>query len=627
MGTLYLVATPIGNLEDITERALRILREVRLIAAEDTRQTRKLLQHYGIHTPLTSFHEHNQQAKVGGVLRALEEGDVALVSDAGTPGLNDPGVVLVRAAIQAGHKVCPIPGPSAPIAALVVSGLPTEAFLYLGYLPRRTSERRALLQKVAPLPYTLIFLEAPHRLLPSLRDLAEVLGDRDIAVARELTKVHEDIFRGRLNQAIQHFEANPPRGELTLVVAGVVEQPQRWSPEYLQSALEEALAQGIPPSQVAAKLAQTSGWQRRDIYQLIQRRKNMNLDDPSIYARYDTQGMLSEITDLPAQLQRAWELGRQLPLPNWQSIEQVVIAGMGGSAIGADLLIAYALPFCPIPIVTLRNYLLPAWAKGNRTLVIASSHSGNTEETLACFENALANDCRILTITTGGELSRAALQANMPLWQFEHPGQPRAAVGYSFGLLLMAFIRLGLIPEPTEEMEETLRILRAQQETLGAEVPVVRNPAKRLAGQLLNRWVTVIGADILEPVARRWKGQINELAKAWAEFEAIPESDHNTLAGLINPEMLLTHSMVLFLRAPSYHARNLLRINLTQKAFMKEGLNTDFVDAKGTSRLAHLWSVLHFGDYTAYYLAMAYGVDPTPVETIEGFKKEMKAAG
>lgn len=352
----------------------------------------------------------------------------------------------------------------------------------------------------------------------------------------------------------------------------------------------------------------------------------MNLDDPSIYSRHDTQGMLSEINGLPAQLQRAWELGRQLPLPNWPGIEQVVIAGMGGSAIGADLFIAYALPYCAVPIVTLRNYLLPAWAKGKRTLVIASSHSGNTEETLSCFENALANDCRILAITTGGELSRAALQANMPLWQFEHPGQPRAAVGYSFGLLLMAFIRLGLIPEPAEEMEETLRILRAQQETLGAEVPVVRNPAKRLAGQLINRWVTVIAADILEPVARRWKGQINELSKAWAEFEAIPECDHNTLAGLINPEELLSHSMVLFLRASSYHPRNLLRINLTQKAFMKEGLNTDFVDAKGTSRLAHLWSALHFGDYTAYYLAMAYGVDPTPVETIEGFKKEMKTA-
>ncbi len=273
MGTLYLVATPIGNLEDITGRALRILREVRLIAAEDTRHTRKLLHHYDIHTPMTSFHEHNQRVKLNELLRALEQGDVALVSDAGTPGLNDPGYALVQAAVQAGHKVCPIPGPSAPIAALVVSGLPTEAFLYLGYLPRRTSERRALLQQIAPLPYTLIFLEAPHRLLASLKELEETLGDRQCAVARELTKVHEDIFRGRLSQARQHFESNPPRGEITLVIAGLAEQPERWSLEQVQSALEEALAQGKPPTQVAAYIAQTSGWQRREIYQLIQRRK------------------------------------------------------------------------------------------------------------------------------------------------------------------------------------------------------------------------------------------------------------------------------------------------------------------------------------------------------------------
>lgn len=274
MGTLYLVATPIGNLEDITARALRILREVHLIAAEDTRQTRKLLQHYDIHTPMISFHEHNQQARLDTLLRALEQGNVALVSDAGTPGLNDPGYILVRSALQAGHQVSPIPGPSAPIAALVVSGLPTEAFLYLGYLPRRATERRALLQKVASLPYTLIFLEAPHRLIASLEDLEAVLGDREIAVARELTKVHEEIFRGRLSQARQYYEATPPRGELTLVVAGLEEQHQRWTPQQLQSALSEAVAQGLSPSQIAARLAQASGWQRREIYQFIQRRKS-----------------------------------------------------------------------------------------------------------------------------------------------------------------------------------------------------------------------------------------------------------------------------------------------------------------------------------------------------------------
>ncbi len=165
MGTLYLVATPIGNLQDITGRALEILKQVRLIAAEDTRQTRKLLDHYQIHTPLISYHEHNKLSRLAEVLAALEEADVALVSDAGTPALNDPGYELVKAALQAGYPVSPIPGPSAPLAALVASGLPTDAFLYLGYLPRKTGERRTLLGKIAGLPYTLVFLETPHRLL------------------------------------------------------------------------------------------------------------------------------------------------------------------------------------------------------------------------------------------------------------------------------------------------------------------------------------------------------------------------------------------------------------------------------------------------------------------------------
>jgi 16S rRNA (cytidine1402-2'-O)-methyltransferase len=167
MGTLYLVATPIGNLGDITARALRILAEVSLIAAEDTRQTRKLLTHFDIHTPLTSYYEQNKLSKLDNILDSLNAGDIALVSDAGTPGLNDPGFELVRAALQAGHIVSPVPGACAPIAALVVSGLPTDAFLYLGYLPRRSSDRRQFITSLVNLPYTLIFLETPHRLVDS----------------------------------------------------------------------------------------------------------------------------------------------------------------------------------------------------------------------------------------------------------------------------------------------------------------------------------------------------------------------------------------------------------------------------------------------------------------------------
>jgi 16S rRNA (cytidine1402-2'-O)-methyltransferase len=267
-GTLFLVATPIGNLEDIGARALRVLGEVRLIAAEDTRQTRKLLSHYNIHTPLTSYHEHNKLTKLDQVLAALAQGDVALVSDAGTPALNDPGYELVRAALQAGYLVSPIPGPSAPISALVASGLPTDAFLYLGYLPRKASERQRLLVKVVDLEYTLIFLETPHRLLMSLADLILILGDRQAAVARELTKLHEEIYRGKLSQALEFFTANPPRGEFTLVIDGRTISTERWPEDRLRSALVNSLSQGDRPSQIASQVAAASGWPKREVYRL-----------------------------------------------------------------------------------------------------------------------------------------------------------------------------------------------------------------------------------------------------------------------------------------------------------------------------------------------------------------------
>jgi 16S rRNA (cytidine1402-2'-O)-methyltransferase len=270
VSTLYLVATPIGNLEDISNRALRILQEVRRIAAEDTRRTGKLLSHYDIHTPLISFHEHSQKSKLASLLAELEIGDLALVSDAGTPLLNDPGAELVGAALEAGHQVCPIPGPSAPLAALIASGLPAGTFLYLGYLPRTSGERRRFLGEIAGLPYTLIFLETPHRLLEALGDLEEALGNRPIAVARELTKIHEEILRGTISQARLHFSQQAPRGEFTLVVAGAPpKQKETWTIEELQAEVQERLSLDIPPAQIASQLAIASGWPRRRIYRLI----------------------------------------------------------------------------------------------------------------------------------------------------------------------------------------------------------------------------------------------------------------------------------------------------------------------------------------------------------------------
>lgn len=351
----------------------------------------------------------------------------------------------------------------------------------------------------------------------------------------------------------------------------------------------------------------------------------MNLNDIASFSQIDPQNMLAHIDGLPDQLQAAWELGHQHPLPAWKDIDHVLVAGMGGSAIGADLLAAYIAPICPVPLIAHRDYDLPAWAKGSHTLVIASSHSGNTEETLSSYARAVENSCLRLVITTGGKLAQAASQTGAPLWTFVHDGQPRAAVGFSFGLLLAAFERLGLIPGQSQALAGALAAMRAQQSTLLADIPVARNPAKRMAGQLFGRWVMVMGAGVLAPVARRWKGQVNELAKAWAQFDYLPEADHNTVAGVACPEELLSRMMALFLRAPSDHPRNRQRSDLTRKIFMMEGVNTDFYDAQGDSPLAHLWTALHFGDYQAYYLAMAYGADPTPIPAINELKKEMGA--
>jgi 16S rRNA (cytidine1402-2'-O)-methyltransferase len=272
MGTLYLVATPIGNLEDFSPRARRTLQEVRLIAAEDTRITRKLLTHFDLHTPLTSYFEHNKLAKLDSILAALQFGDVALVSDAGTPAINDPGYELVCKAISEGHSVCPIPGPSAPLAALAASGLPTDAFLFLGYLPRKSSDRKALAGQISSLPYTLIFLEAPHRLLDGLADLESGLGDRRVAIARELTKVHEQVWRGTLSEAQTYFTTNEPRGEFTLVVEGKTKvEKQKWTEDKLKIAIRFGLKLGESPSALAKRVAEESGWERREIYQMISR--------------------------------------------------------------------------------------------------------------------------------------------------------------------------------------------------------------------------------------------------------------------------------------------------------------------------------------------------------------------
>jgi 16S rRNA (cytidine1402-2'-O)-methyltransferase len=220
-GKLFVVGTPIGNLEDITLRALRVLREVSLIAAEDTRHTRKLLAHFDIHTPLASFYQHQQFRQAPALVRRLLEGaDVALVTDAGTPGISDPGAVLVRMALEAGVEVTPVPGPAAAIALLSASGLDTHAFVFEGFLPVKSGRRRRVLEALAQEPRTLVFFESPHRLARTLALMLDVFGDRPAAVGRELTKLFEEITRGTLAAALERYRDRAVKGELTIAVAG-----------------------------------------------------------------------------------------------------------------------------------------------------------------------------------------------------------------------------------------------------------------------------------------------------------------------------------------------------------------------------------------------------------------------
>ncbi|HET92222.1 MAG TPA: 16S rRNA (cytidine(1402)-2'-O)-methyltransferase [Chloroflexi bacterium] len=268
MGTLYLVGTPIGNLEDLSLRALRVLEEAALIAAEDTRRARILTQHYQIEASITSYFEGNKLTKLDLVLDALDAGDVALISEAGMPGLSDPGYELIRAAIERGFHVTAIPGPSAPVTALVLSGLPSDSFLYLGFLPRRQQERRKLLSQVARHPYTLILFEVPHRLRKSLADVETVLGDRPVAVCRELTKLYEEVWRGTVSGARAYFDEVKPRGEFTLVIGGAPEEEAYWDVERVERTLGELLAQGVKRSDAARRVAALSGWPRSEVYAL-----------------------------------------------------------------------------------------------------------------------------------------------------------------------------------------------------------------------------------------------------------------------------------------------------------------------------------------------------------------------
>lgn len=272
-GTLYLVATPIGNLEDITFRAVRILRDVSLIAAEDTRHTRILLERYDISTPLTSLYDQIEREKSGLIIERLLRGqDVASVSDAGTPGISDPGYILVREAVLRGIRVSPVPGASALVAALCVSGLPMDSFVFMGFLPSKASRRRQLLAKLREEEKTVIFYESPNRLTDSLNDMREIWGDRNMVVSRELTKIHEEFVRGSVTEVLSAFRGRIVKGEITLVVAGFCRPKIEVSDEEIKMRAEELIKGGeesLSRRDAASRIAEETGESRRRIYKLL----------------------------------------------------------------------------------------------------------------------------------------------------------------------------------------------------------------------------------------------------------------------------------------------------------------------------------------------------------------------
>ena len=267
-GILYIVATPIGNLEDITLRALRVLKEVDVVAAEDTRHTQILLSHYDIHTPLTSYHEHNEKTKSQELVARLEQGqNIALVSDAGTPAISDPGFRLIAQAIRAGVRIIPVPGASALTAVLSASGLPTDRFVFEGFLPARKTQRRERLQTLRDETRTLIFYEAPHRLKDTLGDIRELLGNREAVLAREVSKIHEEFLRGPVSELVRALGSGDIRGEVTLIISGSSGLPGV-SEDRLKAEILELKGKGLRVKEIAEVLGEKFGYPKKEIYRL-----------------------------------------------------------------------------------------------------------------------------------------------------------------------------------------------------------------------------------------------------------------------------------------------------------------------------------------------------------------------
>lgn len=348
-----------------------------------------------------------------------------------------------------------------------------------------------------------------------------------------------------------------------------------------------------------------------------------DLDAPETYKALDPQGMLHRIHEFPAQCEQAWDMAMKFSLPaQYSRVDKVVVIGMGGSAIGGDLLSTLAMSESRLPVLTVRGYSLPAYVD-NRTLVIASSYSGNTEETLACFEQSIKAGAKNLAITTGGKLRALAEQNNVPLFVFDYKAQPRAALPFSFLTVLCFMQRLGFIGDKSDDVREMMAVLRQLSIAVSESVPLSSNYAKQLARDLFRRLAVIYGADTVSEVAHRWKTQINENSKAWAFYEVFPELNHNAVVGYQFPAELSSQVLVLMLRTANLPKPVELRYQVTARLLERAGVAYRLIDGQGNTRLSQMMSLILLGDYVSYYLALLYGTDPTPVKAIDYLKAEL----
>jgi len=352
-----------------------------------------------------------------------------------------------------------------------------------------------------------------------------------------------------------------------------------------------------------------------------------DLDNAATLAELDPAGMRERMRELPRQCADAWAMTRRLSLPEgWRDVRRVVILGMGGSAIGGALLAGLATEECSVPVYPVGGYDLPAHV-GPDSLVIGSSYSGDTEETLSAFAQAAERGCRLIAVTTGGKLAEAARERDAVLIRFDYHSPPRAAVGYSFTLLLGLLCRLRLLRDHEADLEEAVAVMESWQREWSPEVPVAGNVAKQMALALVGRLPVVYGAGFLAPVARRWKGQFNENSKIWSFWEELPELDHNAVLGYGLPEAIRERISVLMLRSPHDPPRVQVRWEVTGELLSQAGVGINPVWGKGDSRLAQMFSLVHLGDYVSLYLAVLNGVDPSEMSAVAYLKRRLAEVG